>query len=567
MGQVDDLPENSDALEPSAAEAILRTVTTELENLKQSLIVDLNQDIERLSAEKKRLSAEIEGLHAQRQQEVEQQQQLLKHLAQGLANQLQEQMIQHLQQLADNPESPMNSYAGMLPTSWVSEYNESAYRLIASLDTTIRTAFNTLQQDLNSYQSALSQQLGHMHSLEQQGEVILETLVNRLTRQLQAEAPKLQLPPTDTLVAEPPNQPTTPNGVEPPAAPQPLPLQPKKQLSQLQLGFLLVMFSTVALSLHNVVVGIVFSPSQIFGKLPLGGFIHPTLGNSLLILWMRMIVVLPLMAFVSMRLHPPVWTDIKRFFTARDNRAIALVVGSGCCLFLSQVLIYIAIGDIGPGIAVTILFMYPIITVPLAWLLFADRPTVLRLGVMVTIALGIVCAALPKILSSHTVAETGVFEVGVATAIGSGIAFAFYLIFMQLGFKKLHPVPVTLIQFVTIFFLTSTILILPFPLKIEVVSHQELPLIFGGLILGALTLLGYLLNNFGVRFLGAARASIIASSGPALTALLTVVIIPGPKTYLQQTQIIGIVLVTVGVLALSFERMLIQRQAPKPVRT
>jgi len=564
MGQLDNIPENSGAIDTKATEAILRAMTQDLENLKQNIIVQLNQDVERLQAEKSRLIQEIDGLQSVRQQQVEQQQQM----AQVLATQLREQMMQQLHQLAaDNSLPPLSSPAGatLLPSSVVGDYNEQAYRLIASLDSTLRTAFKTLQQDLNSYQSALSQQLSHMHTLEQQGEMILETLVNRLSNQLQAEVAKPQLPPTATSPSQStPAANSTP--IEFPAAPLPLPSQPKQQLSQVHLGFLMVLLSTVALSIHNVVVRIVGTESNILGQFPLGGFLKLDLGNSILILWIRMLVVLPLMVFVAMLLHPPVWQDLRKFLTDRDRRSLLIVVGSGCCLFLSQVLIYIAIGDIGPGIAVTILFMYPIVTVPLAWLLFGDRPTLLRVGVMFTISLGVFFAAYPSISSTSNMSG-----LGVGTAALSGIGFAFYLILMQLGFQKLHPVPVSLIQFSTIFVLSSFSLILPLilplPVTVQFAPSKQVGLIVGGVILGGLTLIGYLLNNFGVRFMGAARASIIASSGPVLTAILAFLLIPGPTTALQTIQIMGIILVTLGVFALSFERMLGQRPAAKPVKS
>jgi drug/metabolite transporter (DMT)-like permease len=87
-------------------------------------------------------------------------------------------------------------------------------------------------------------------------------------------------------------------------------------------------------------------------------------------------------------------------------------------------------------------------------------------------------------------------------------------------------------------------------------------LISGSLVLGGLTLAGYLLNNFGVRFMGASYASIIAASGPALTALLAVIITPGDRTFLSVAQIMGILIVTLGVVTLSFEKMLIQQSKP-----
>jgi drug/metabolite transporter (DMT)-like permease len=335
--------------------------------------------------------------------------------------------------------------------------------------------------------------------------------------------------------------------LEVPAAPLPF----RTRLTQMpvtQFGLLFVLVSTLALSIHNVIVRMIIgTPIDLFGILSFGGFIRPSLGNSLLILWMRMLVVVPMMAIVAGWIYPPVWADIKQLLLDRDRRPLSNVVCSGGFLFLSQVLIYIAIGSVGPGVAVTILFMYPLVTVPLAWWLFGDRPTRLRLGVMLTILLGVIFTAFPSLKQMGAVSSSGVMA-----AIFAGVAFAFYLIFMQLGFKKLHPVPVSLVQFITIFFLSSLILSLPLELGVWVLPEKRLGFLVGGSVLGALTLVGYLANNFGVRQMGAAKASIVASSGPVVTALLAVLILHFP---LLGEQMIGIFLVTIGVTALSFERM------------
>ncbi|KAM3100996.1 DMT family transporter [Phormidesmis sp. 146-12] len=368
--------------------------------------------------------------------------------------------------------------------------------------------------------------------------------------QLQAQKMRLMQEVAD-LQAQLPPQPSArrayPIPLEVPAAPLPF----RTRLTQLrvtQFGLLLVLISTLALSIHNVIVRMIIgTPIDLFGILSFGGFIRPSLGNSLLILWMRMLVVVPMMAIVAGWLYPPVWSDIKQLLLDRDRRPLSNVICSGGFLFLSQVLIYIAIGAVGPGVAVTILFMYPLVTVPLAWWLFGDRPTRLRLGVMLTILLGVIFTAVPSFKQTGTVSSTGIMA-----AIFAGVAFAFYLIFMQLGFKKLHPVPVSLVQFVTIFFMSSLILSLPLQLGVFVLPEKRWGFLVGGVVLGALTLVGYLTNNFGVRQMGAARASIVASSGPVVTALLAVLILHFP---LLSEQIIGIFLVTIGVTALSFERM------------
>lgn len=347
--------------------------------------------------------------------------------------------------------------------------------------------------------------------------------------------------------------------LELPAAPLPVSEQPKKQSSKLKLGLWLVLLSTLALSVHNVIVRMIIGqPINLFGLFSFGGFIQPSLGNSILILWLRMLVVVPLMSGIAGLLYPQVWQDIKRLVLDRDRRPLLNVVGSGAFLFLSQVLIYIAIAQIGPGVAVTILFMYPLVTVPLAWWLFGDKPTQMRLGVMVMILCGVILAAIPSLMKSSVVLGGGVL-----IAMLSGIAFALYLIFMQLGFKKLHPVPVSVVQFLTILFLTSLSLALPIQLGVSVLADKRAGFLIGSLVLGALTLVGYLANNFGVRYMGAGQASIVASSGPVITALLAAIII---QTQLHQIQVLGILLVTIGVTALSFERMQKMAAASQPAK-
>ncbi|MBW4524571.1 MAG: DMT family transporter [Phormidium tanganyikae FI6-MK23] len=320
----------------------------------------------------------------------------------------------------------------------------------------------------------------------------------------------------------------------------------KPKLSKAKLGLWLILLSTLALSIHNVIVRITIGQRvNLFGAFSVGGLIQPTIGNSLLILWLRMLIVVPLMMGIAGWLYPPAWRDLQRLILSRDRRPLLSIIGSGAFLFLSQVLIYIAIAQIGPGAAVTILFMYPLITVPLAWWLFHDRPTRLRIAVMSLILVGVVLTAIPSLAAAK-------IGSGVIVAVLSGIAFALYLILMQIGFRKAHPVPVSVVQFLTVLVLSSAGLSLPISLGVSVLPTARIGFFGGGVILGAFTLVGYLANNFGVRYMGAAQASIVASSGPVLTAVLAALII---RTKLDWVQIAGILLVTIGVTALSFERM------------
>ncbi|MDX2241908.1 MAG: EamA family transporter [Leptolyngbyaceae cyanobacterium bins.302] len=603
-------------------ESVLQTVTQDLKRLHQGLVTQLSQEVTQLQAEKARLAAEVEKLQAQHQalqtqgtptlsqQEIARQQLWAKQLALALSNHLQGLIMQ---QISQTIKASQASNGGMSVAGNGSVHSDNVHRLLASLDATFSATFSSLQQELGSYQSTLyrqlneiqNKQLGEMQNLGQQGEAILEALVTRLREQLQAESARQarladqgingfppqgngnpMMPIGTTNLPLPPDQmggrssytqlPAAENRPIPndlatasskPQRSRPVPSQTplavpgtaqpqaplKKELSSFWVGLILVLLSTVALSTHNVVVRIIGKPSSILGMPDIGGFINITiLGNSLLILWLRMLIVLPLMVILAMILYPAVWRDLKKFFLSGDRRPIMNVVGSGFFLFLSQVLIYIAIGKIGAGPAVTILFMYPVVTVPLAWLLFGDRPTSLRWGVMSVILMGIYFTALPKIAATGK----GLSFEGVTIAVLSGVAFALYLIFMQLGFKKLHPIPVSLVQFFTIFVLSAVILIALGPdLGVQVLAEQRTGFVLSGALLGVLTLVGYLTNNFGVRFMGAGLASIVASIGPVMTAFLAWILI---QDQLEQVQWFGILLVTLGVGALSFERMKLQ---------
>lgn len=601
MGRLENLPERIESSEGSrSADDVLRTMTQNLHDLQQEVVTDLQQDVRRLQTEKSRLLNEIEKLQnqheaAQSQYEVvlsrqqqEQQQAWAKQLALAMANHLQVALSQKLRQT--DPFSDLQVFSDASPAdenAIDSRYPHTvASSQLTAIDDTLNRTFTTLRSDLNSYQSSLSQQIDRMQNMGKQGEAILEVLVRRISQQLQVEMARSQginQPQGQSqLSGEVPVRQGEPSNIQESslgkqafrqiidqivnqlhiANQSQITQQIKRfaavpqKLSSFQLGLILILLSTVALSLHNVAVGIVGNPSQLFGVLPIGGFISlKSLGSSLLLLWLRMLVVVPLMAFwLATRLYKPVWKDVKTFCLSRDRRLISSVIGSGFFLFLSQVMIYIAIGQVGPGVAITILFMYPLVTVPLAWALFGDRPTSLRVLVMIMITCGIALTTVKATTANWS-------GTGISAAMVSGACFALYLLTMQVSFRKLHPIPVSLIQFATIFVLSSLSLI---AIGIDTPPSNWGGLIGGSLILGALTLAGYLLNNFGVRFMGAAHASIIAASGPALTALLAVIITPGERSFLSLAQIVGILVVTLGVVTLSFEKMLIQQS--KPIR-
>lgn len=616
MEPLDHRPDDNADLEPAqSAQDALKSVTQDLQTLQHDLVAQLSQDVRQLQAERSRLLREVEQLRHQKdqlrsqhyellsQRQLAQQQVWAKQLAQAMATHLQTVL---LQRLPLRPGIPSNDPQSLQAAD--GERPEAAYHLLSSLDTTLNQTLTSLRHDLNSYQSSLSQQIGRMQTLEQQGEAILEALVNRLSQQLQRQGPPpppprppvingvyTGSPEPGTAAGHPEFRPPLPsetrsadhNGTYPhPPTPAPMrgqrpplatitaptiapePTLAKEQSSRLvtvaefRIGLILVILSTIALSLHNVVVGVMGYPTPVLSFGELGGYITlNSLGNSLMILWMRMLVVVPLMLILAKVLYKNTWKDIKTFTTSNDRSRIGAVIGSGCFLFLSQVLIYIAIAQIGPGVAVTILFMYPLITVPVSQLFFKDSPLRPRISVMAIILLGVVLTAAPRLALPTD--NTNV-ALGVATAVASSIAFALYLVSMEISFRKLHPVPVSLIQFVSIFVLTSICLTLfGASLGVDIQPDNRLGLMTGGLVLGVLTLIGYLLNNFGFKIMKAAIASIVASSGPVVTALLAYFITPSDRTNLVPIQWWGIVLVTVGVGWVAIENRLRQRKMSK----
>jgi len=665
MGQLDNLPDNTEPENPKAAEQILRSMTHDLRSLQQDLIAQLHQDVQRLQTEKSRLISDIEKLQNQQQllqserdvslsrQQLAQQQAWAKQLALALANHLQVALTQRLSQtITAHPiQRAVDQQTVDVSQIAISQQTdpESTYRLLASIDETIGQALASMRHDLSSYQSALSQQIGRMHDLGQQGEAILDVLVNRISQQLQAEVLKQRgdrmggdrsgvpspspntaplasaspiapspYPSTPSAPQFPPVAPAAPESLDyseysnypdysnyseysndsayaPPESsssssgsqvssatpvphpqseeeldipedlavspPEPVPTAPRSpaRRSPFQVGLILILFSTATLALHHVIVQIIGTPGRLFGSdsLQVGGFIPlDRLSSAMLVFWVRMVAIVPLMAWLSGLLYRPVWRDFKAFLVSKDRRLLWSLIGSGVFLMLSQVFLYIAIGQLGPAVGVTISSLYPLVTILLMWMLFGDRPTRLRVFAGLAILLGVFFTVFT--------AQSALPDQGLTAALISGGTFALYLTAMAIiNRRKLNPVPISLIQNATMFVLSSIWLIGG---RISAPPSNWTGLILAGLTLGGLTIVSYILSDVGSRILGAARATLITASVPALTALLAFLILPGTQNLLGLGQIIGILIVTLGMAGLSFERVLNQYKAARQGR-
>ena len=552
--------------EDQSAETALAAVTQQLQSLKD----DWLQDINHLRGEKARLEAEIAVMRSQHQQlksqqpvaltqatQGDQQQLWAQQLAQILANHLQERLRQQLGQ--STGESPQAAAAT------TGESNENTYRLLSSVDSTLSTTLKALQQDVTSYQSALAQQLGRMQTLEQQGEAILEALVSRLKNQLKT-APAPRPITIDTAQPQPPV--ATPVAVTPVVETTPQPAEPPPQLTigrpTLNTGFWLIAMSTLVLAFQNVVTKIILTKKPVFLFGSLGGFVQPSAGNALLILLMRMAIELPLLFFIARWLYPRAWHDLRLLLNRSRRKSLGWLLLTGLTLFLSQFCFYIALGNIPTGIATTIFFVYPTVIILLDWQLFGSRPSLSLSLATITIYLGLFLS----VPFQQGIKDSNLW-LGIITAIASGISLALYVIFTRICAQKLklHPLPFRIIDCTTILVLSALTVQIAniIPLKIlvsNVPPNMWNSLWIGTGILAVATLLGLVLNHFGLRQIGSPIAPMIGALVPALTTILALGLI-GEK--LLSIQAIGIALVTLWVLGISAEnvqRMMAKKPAP-----
>ncbi|MEB3343737.1 EamA family transporter [Okeania sp.] len=571
-------PSNQGGETPQSAEEVLKLVIQDLSSFRQNFIDHLGQDVNRLRVEKEQLNEDVNKLrkqyeHLQSQQleslsqrQIAQQQLWLKQLAQVLANNLQQQLGHKIKELRESVDPGLQTVSfpeGQLPMTVPEDsYDESANELGYSLSSALGRTFDTIKHELDSYESDLSVQLNNIRGIEQQCEVILENLVSRLQVQLERNSTissetyqNSQSGATNSVNITYGERTTAVKSPETAAISKPESTKSQKSVSQVPIGLILALLSAALLSLLNVCVKIIFNtlpqPHQIFGGLfSMPGLISPNFGNSLLILLLRLIVVMLLMPVVATFLYPAVWSDIERFIKSKDFSLWWKVIGSAFFLFLSQVLIYISIGNIPTGIAITIFFIYPIITVLLSWFLFGDRPSLMRSFAIIIIGLGAILV-IPNGVANY--------QQGVWAGVGAGVTFSGYVLLSQMSAGKLHPIPFGLVNFAGIFVFSALGLIIPKPIEWSASIDPNVwsGLIVGGIILGILAISSYALNSLATRFAGAARASIIGTFSPALTGLLAFFTI---GEALGVREVFGIILVIIGVATMSFERMFGRRK-------
>ncbi len=313
------------------------------------------------------------------------------------------------------------------------------------------------------------------------------------------------------------------------------------------LGF--VLLATLFLSIQNVLVRIVQYngkyPLKILGGLfPANVYVEADPANPLqvplLVLLVRIAFVVPLLWVVLPVLRPGSGEQAISVLKGYNPRLLIKVIAAGVLLFLSQTGTYLAVSIVGPATALTVFFIYPVITTLLAWKLFGDRPSWKQ-----WVAIGLIISGCTWVLfSTIPGAKFSTDLVGVIAAAFAGIVFALEGIIAQSCFHRINPATFTGLIFTVEF----VVLLLVCIFFIHINLSQGL--IVMGLMLCFATLLGYLFNNFGIKSIGAASTAIIGSSGPAVTAILAVLIL-NDKTPSWES----IFLVTIGVVLMNLEKI------------
>ncbi|WP_017299425.1 DMT family transporter [Nodosilinea nodulosa] len=307
------------------------------------------------------------------------------------------------------------------------------------------------------------------------------------------------------------------------------------------LGYVLILLATVCFGAQNLITRVLFVPSNLLGLLETGGFVEPTLPNSFLLMFMRMAVGVPLMALLLPPVYPPLWSDLRRLSSPSYRRELYLALVGGGLMFSYLALLYVAVGRIAAGIALTLFFTFPVYTALLAWYWFGHRPSLSRWGILALILLG----------SALTIPMTGAAIeswLGVVFGLASGVVYAFYTVIAQKAFETFHPVPFTGISFAVTLVLSAGCLLL-WPGDLAGLLWPALWV--GGLLSAIATLTGHVLNNLGIRTVGATAASMLGAANPALTAVLAWGLL---QEQLSLVQGLGVLLVTVSVGLLSLTK-------------
>ncbi|MGB5917137.1 MAG: EamA family transporter [Phormidesmis sp.] len=260
------------------------------------------------------------------------------------------------------------------------------------------------------------------------------------------------------------------------------------------------------------------------------------------LLWLRMLVMVPALVFLAPQLHRTTWEDLQTWFYTDERRFLPLI-GGGIALFVSQVLLYQCIGQVGYVVATALFFLYPLSAILLGLGLRQEQAlTPFGLLAAVAIAMGGFLVAKPAIsLTSPAAVWLGLL---------ASLALSLYIVLTNLSYQQqCHPIPTAVVQFSTVAVLSSLVLLIK-PLKL--VSISWLSFCLWGLLIGILMLATYFFIYSSLRLIGT-KTAIVAAATPLVSLLLSWGFVP--NTTLEIIQWTGILLVAIGGIALGKEKL------------
>ncbi len=326
------------------------------------------------------------------------------------------------------------------------------------------------------------------------------------------------------------------------------PHPPSRDRSKTAIGIALVLLSAIGLATQNIISRIFFVAESLFTQVELGGWVAPQISNIVMLLAIRMALMAVLLTAVSPLLYSKTFTAIQQL--SKNFKLLGAVLGSGLCLFVGLTSLYFALSQISAGVAIAIFFIYPAITVLLAWRFLRQRPRSYQLILMLIILSGVALTTLSRGSNLALNPETSP-TASILCALLAGLSFGFYGIFSEIALQtqaSLHPVPFSLVTFAVVSLASSlSLTVMP---AIDVAPAAWRPVLLMTLVSALVTVVAYVLNNFGVRYIGASLTALISGSTPALTALLAWIAL---QETLQLQQIVGVGIVTIAVAALSLK--------------
>lgn len=445
------------------------------------------------------------------------------------------------------PVSPASDDDDDLPAAEAAELAQSSAALssaeLAALETVQRRYVNQLNEDIKRLEADKAQ-------LETEV-AVLKASYTRLQASIQlakaGSGPRLPGEPAPSwsaafdIYGRPVELPAMPTATQPEGSLQTREAIAKK--AQVRKGVILSAIATVLMAWHYGLIGALAQGGNWLGLNIVQ--LEIAFVPAVALLWLRMLVMVPALILLATQIHRRTWEDLQDWIYRRD-RLMTVLIGSGIALFFSQVLLYQSIAQVGPVLGVTLLFLYPLLVVPLGLLTRHWRLSPLGLVALGAIAMGGFLTVRPVIRPAISAATPTAIWLGLLAS----VAFSLYLVLTNVSYQQqCHPIPVGIVQFSTVAVLSSIVLIVK-PLELADISLLSFAL--WGILLGTVMLLVYLFDYSSLRMSGARASAVTAITPLATVAIAWSFSSPASLEIIQWT---GILLLSIGGVALSQARL------------